>query len=130
MPYVNSKFIFPLIVAGIIITVSVLFPKYFPGLFNFDFSGNEDFVKGKISFMDAATPQISLIIFWLFTIVFALVAFVKNFSLIPLMGLVTCMYLLTGMTKTNWAWFLSWLALGLIIYFLYGYRKSKLNTGQ
>jgi basic amino acid/polyamine antiporter, APA family len=128
MPYVNSKFLFPLIVVGIIVVVSILFPNYFPGLFKFDFSGNEDFVKGKISFMDVATPQISLIIFWLLALVLAAIAFVKNFSLIPLMGLTTCLYLLTGMTKTNWAWFLSWLALGLIIYFMYGYRKSKLNT--
>ena len=43
-----------------------------------------------------------------------------------MMGLITCMYLLTGMTKNNWAWFIGWLALGLIIYFLYGYKKSKL----
>jgi basic amino acid/polyamine antiporter, APA family len=42
------------------------------------------------------------------------------------MGLITCMYLLTGMTKSNWAWFLAWLGIGLIIYFLYGYKKSKL----
>jgi hypothetical protein len=30
------------------------------------------------------------------------------------------------MTKSNWAWFLSWLLLGIIFYFLYGYKKSKL----
>ena len=42
------------------------------------------------------------------------------------MGLITCLYFLTGMTKSNWAWFLSWLLLGIIFYFLYGYKKSKL----
>jgi APA family basic amino acid/polyamine antiporter len=42
------------------------------------------------------------------------------------MGVTTCLYLLTGMTKSNWAWFLGWLGIGLIIYFLYGYRKSRL----
>jgi hypothetical protein len=42
------------------------------------------------------------------------------------MGVTTCLYLLTGMTKLNWAWFLSWLGVGLIIYFIYGYNKSKL----
>jgi cbb3-type cytochrome oxidase subunit 3 len=30
------------------------------------------------------------------------------------------------MTKSNWAWFLGWLGLGLIIYIFYGYRKSRL----
>jgi amino acid transporter len=126
MPFINSRIIYPLIVIGSIITVSILFPEYFPGMFNFDFSGNQEYMKGDISYMDAATPQISLIIFWGVCIILAIMAFIKQFSLIPLMGLTTCLYLLTGMTKTNWVWFLSWLALGLIIYFLYGYRKSKL----
>jgi hypothetical protein len=43
-----------------------------------------------------------------------------------LLGLSTCLYLLTGMTGRNWAWFSSWLVLGVIIYFLYGYKKSRL----
>jgi len=30
------------------------------------------------------------------------------------------------MTKSNWLWFLSWLIIGIIIYFAYGYKKSKL----
>ena len=100
--------------------------SYFADMFSFDFSGNADYTKGKISFMDAATPNISLIIFWAFAVALSIITFIKKYSLIPLMGLITCMYLLTGMTKSNWAWFLGWLAIGLIIYFLYGYKKSKL----
>ena len=95
-------------------------------MFNFDFSGNQDYANGKISFMDAATPNISLIIFWLSAILLSIVTFIKKYSLIPLMGLITCMYLLTGMTKSNWAWFLGWLVIGVVFYFLYGYKKSKL----
>ena len=76
--------------------------------------------------MDAATPNISLIIFWATALLLSAVTSVKKYSLIPLMGLITCLYLLTGMTKSNWAWFLSWLAIGLVVYFLYGYKKSKL----
>lgn len=126
IPYINGQFIFPLIVVAAIITAQLLSKNYFAGLFNFDFSGNEDYVNNKISFMDAATPNISLIIFWLSAIVLSIFAFIKKFSLIPLMGLITCLYLLTGMTKSNWAWFLSWLVIGVIFYFLYGYKKSKL----
>jgi hypothetical protein len=44
------------------------------------------------------------------------------------MGVITCMYLLTGMSKSNWVWFIGWLVLGIIIYFLYGYKKSKLAS--
>lgn len=126
MPYINGRFIFPLIVFGSIFIIAIFAKNYFPSLFNFDFSGNEDYAKGKISFMDAATPQISLIVFWVSAIIISVIAFVKRYSLIPLMGLITCMYLLTGMTKSNWAWFIGWLAIGLVFYFLYGYKKSKL----
>jgi len=126
LPYINGRYLFPLIIFGSIIIIASFAKNYFPGIFNFDFSGNEDYVKGKISFMDAATPNISLIIFWVSAIVISIFTFIKKYSLIPLMGLITCMYLLTGMTKSNWAWFTSWLIIGLVIYFLYGYKRSKL----
>jgi basic amino acid/polyamine antiporter, APA family len=126
LPYINGQFIFPLIVAGAIVLATTLSKNYFADIFNFDFSGNEDYAAGKISFMDAATPNISLIIFWLCAIGLSILSYFKKFSLIPLMGLITCLYLLTGMTKNNWVWFLGWLGLGLIIYFMYGYKKSKL----
>ncbi len=130
LPYINGRFIFPLIVFGSIAMVAGFSKSYFSDMFNFDFSGNEDYTAGKISFMDAATPNISLIIFWMLAVVLAVAAFLKKYSLIPLMGLITCLYLLTGMTKSNWAWFLGWLAIGLVIYFLYGYKKSKLALGE
>ncbi len=126
IPYINAKIIFPLLILGGIIVLSVFSKGYFQGLFNFDFSNNADYVSGKISFMDAAIPNISLIIFWGVCIVLSIITFIKNYSLIPLMGLSTCLYLLTGMTKSNWAWFLSWLLIGLVVYFLYGRKKSKL----
>jgi APA family basic amino acid/polyamine antiporter len=126
MPYVNGKFIFPLLVFGSLAAIAIFTEGYFSDLFNFDFSSNADYTSGSISFMDAATPKISLIVFWIACILIAIAAFIKNYSLIPLMGLSTCLYLLTGMTKSNWAWFLAWLAIGLVIYFVYGYKKSKL----
>jgi hypothetical protein len=95
-------------------------------MFNFDFSDNKEYADGKLSFMDVATPNITLIIFWFSALVLSVITYVKKYSLIPLMGLITCMYLLTGMTKNNWAWFLGWLLIGLVIYLLYGYKKSKL----
>lgn len=126
LPYVNSQYIFPLVVVGGMITAYLLSNSYFTDMFNFDFSGNADYNNGKLSFMDMATPNITLIIFWLSAVALAVATMVKKYSLIPMMGLITCMYLLTGMTKSNWAWFIGWLALGLLVYFLYGYKKSKL----
>lgn len=127
MPHVNGQFVFPLLVVAAIAILLYFNPGYFGDLLNFDLSQNADYTAGKISFMDAATPQISLILFWIFCVIMSVFTFIRRYSLIPLLGLTTCMYLLTGMTKNNWAWFLGWLGLGLIVYFMYGYKKSKLN---
>ncbi len=128
LPYINGQFIFPVIVIGSMILAQSLSKNYFANLFNFDFSGNEEYTTGKTSFMQLAMPNISLIVFWISALLLAVLAFVKKYSLIPLMGLITCLYLLTGMTAMNWAWFLAWLGIGLVVYFLYGYKKSKLAT--
>ena len=126
LPYINGQFIFPLIVIGSIIMAWSLSKTYFSDMFNFDYSANEDYAAGKKSFMDMAITNISLIVFWISALLLAVLAFVKKYSLIPLMGVITCMYLLTGMSKSNWVWFIAWLGIGIIIYFLYGYKKSKL----
>ena len=126
IPYINGQFIYPLIIAVSLTLFVVLSKNYFVNLFNFDFSANSEYNEGKASFMDLATPNISVIIFWIVCFILAIATIIKKYSLIPLMGVTTCLYLLTGMTKSNWAWFLSWLVIGLILYFLYGYNKSKL----
>jgi basic amino acid/polyamine antiporter, APA family len=43
------------------------------------------------------------------------------------LGVLTCGYLMTELGWTNWYRFLIWLLIGLIIYFLYSYRHSKLR---
>ena len=128
MPHINAQFIFPLLIVAALVILGVWVPGYFSDMFNFDFSANADYVANKVSFMDLAVPKISLIVFWLSAIILGIVTLVKKYSLIPLMGVTTCLYLLTGMTKSNWAWFLGWLLLGLIIYILYGYKKSRLAS--
>jgi amino acid transporter len=126
LPYINGQFLFPAVVIGAMVGAQLLSKNYFTNLLHFDFSGNEDYLSGKKSFMDMALPQISLIIFWLSALVLSAFSLVKKYSFIPLMGVITCMYLLTGMSKSNWIWFIGWLLLGILFYFLYGYRKSKL----
>jgi len=49
-----------------------------------------------------------------------------NFSILPVMGILTNLYLMTELGSSNWLIFVIWLAIGLVIYFSYGYRKSKL----
>ena len=127
MPYVNAQIIFPLIVVIAAVTAQWLSNTYFADIINFDFSKNENVISGKESHISAAMPNISLIVFWVLMVILAVLAFMKKFSLIPLMGVSTCAYLLTGMSLSNWVWFIGWLGLGLIVYFSYGYRKSVLG---
>jgi basic amino acid/polyamine antiporter, APA family len=51
----------------------------------------------------------------------------RQLSLIPVLGLLTNFYLMAQLGVTNWLRFLVWLAIGLIIYFSYGRRHSKLG---
>lgn len=114
LPFISSKYIFPIL---IIVSMAILhhFSKnYFTDILKFDVDTTQ------------LTYNISALCFWVISLLLAVGAFIKNWSLIPLMGLVTCLYLLTGMTVMNWAWFGGWLLLGLVVYFLYGHKKSKL----
>ena len=48
----------------------------------------------------------------------------------PLLGIGFCLYLMMGLGKLTWLSFMGWLAAGLVIYFAYGYRNSKLRNGS
>jgi basic amino acid/polyamine antiporter, APA family len=126
MPYINAGYVFPVIAFVAIALLAKFTNNYFGELFNFDFSKNEAYASGEASFIDVALPKISLIIFWAVVVLMAIFSIIKKWSLIPVLGVITCLYLLTGMSKSNWVWFLGWLGLGLVIYFAYGYKKSKL----
>jgi hypothetical protein len=78
----------------------------------------------------ALTHQIPMAIFMLISTALAILSFVKQLSLIPVLGLLTCLYLMTQLGVTNWARFLVWLCAGLLIYFFYGCKRSKLNPSK
>ncbi|MBO0932200.1 amino acid permease [Fibrella aquatilis] len=67
-----------------------------------------------------------LIVFWAIWLVLAVQGFRYNFSLLPVIGVLTNLYLMTELGASNWQIFGIWLIIGLAIYFSYGYRKSKL----
>ncbi|HKN74324.1 MAG TPA: amino acid permease [Candidatus Acidoferrum sp.] len=48
--------------------------------------------------------------------------------LFPIIAIVLCGGLMTGLTVITWIRFLLWLALGLVIYYLYSRRRSTLRT--
>jgi amino acid transporter len=111
IPYINSQFIVPaLFIAGII-----TFWEPVSGLFLW--RGREDTFHESFPYF--LFLILSAIITWL--------SFRKKLSLIPVLGLLSCFYLMTELGYTNWMRFLIWLALGLIVYFTYSYRNSRLN---
>jgi len=66
---------------------------------------------------------------YIFIIGFGIISFLcirHAFSLIPVMGLLACFYMLSQLGIKNWIYFTVWLIAGLVIYFAYGYRHSKL----
>jgi hypothetical protein len=103
VPYVNGKFLVP---AGLIIAVVVAM-------------NSENYET-----MFAEKPL--LIVFWLTWMVMAFLSFRHNLSLLPILGILTNLYLMTELGVWNWGAFVTWLIIGLVIYFGYGYRKSKL----
>ncbi|MFC0274758.1 amino acid permease [Metabacillus herbersteinensis] len=46
---------------------------------------------------------------------------------IPALAVIFCVYLMMQLSAFTWKGFLVWLTLGLIIYFTYGYKHSRLN---
>jgi amino acid transporter len=51
-------------------------------------------------------------------------------SLIPVLGLLSCTYLMIEIPTQSWLVFFVWMALGLAIYFSYGYRNSHLTAAK
>lgn len=67
---------------------------------------------------------------WIFLIVLVgltVWCFKENLSLIPLLGLICCLYLMAELSVWNWIYFGIWLLIGLVIYFSFSRNNSKLN---
>lgn len=67
---------------------------------------------------------------WIFLFICVVVSYfciTKNLSLIPVLGLLCCLYMMCELGISNWIGFGIWLAVGLIVYFMYGYKHSKLG---
>ena len=48
----------------------------------------------------------------------------------PLIGAALCIYLMTKLEMETWQRFVAWLLGGLVIYWLYGRRHSRLRLGE
>lgn len=127
VPYINSQILVPvgfLIVWGLIIyyngeAVKNLFTNFTPTA--------EQLEKGIKTGTEVFLHKIPYLAFVIFTLVMTVLCVVKRFSLIPVLGLFCCGYLMTELGWTNWFRFAVWLVIGLVLYFAYGFWNSKLN---
>jgi len=109
VPYVNSKWIFPFAILISIIIMQSINTNYFTSdLWHWE--------------------QFPMIIFWISMLVLSFYSWKNNLSLIPLLGLSTCLLLMAQESHSNWWRFAIWLAIGLVIYFGYSYKHSKLKN--
>jgi hypothetical protein len=72
--------------------------------------------------------EILFLIFMLIAVVTAVKSFIGSYSVIPVVGALSCLYLMIEIPAISWLWFFAWMGLGLLIYFLYGRKRSKLAS--
>lgn len=109
LPYINGKYIIPLLVA----------------LFIYLMRGR--IIEAVENISSEGYQEILFLVYILLAIVMAILSFVRQFSFIPVMGVLSCAYLLIEIPAVSWKWFFVWMSVGLLIYFLYSRRHSKLN---
>lgn len=114
-PYINGRYIIPILV--------LFFMFYF-----FKNATNREntfpFDKG----FDTWKHQLPFWAFLIVAIYTALKSALKQWSLIPVLGFLSCSYLVSTLGFVNWMRFLVWMLAGLIIYFTYSAKNSKLNA--
>lgn len=49
---------------------------------------------------------------------------------IPILAIVFCLYLMSSLPAITWIRFIIWLVIGFAVYFLYGYKNSKLGQAE
>jgi basic amino acid/polyamine antiporter, APA family len=108
LPYVSGRFIIPVLYS--------VFVYFF-----------WDRITGAASHLgEDSLKEILFLIFVLLTTVMTILTAVRGYSIIPVLGMMFCAYLLIEIPAISWEWFLGWMAIGLVVYFTYGYWKSKL----
>jgi amino acid transporter len=122
VPYCNSKKFLPPIAASVIVLLIVYNSEGIIRFFSLSDPGHP-----YLTSWDIFKHKIPMIGFMVVSSVVMYFAIRKKLSLIPVLGLLTNLYLISELGITNWVRFIVWLLIGLILYFLYGNRHSRLS---
>ena len=123
VPYISSRYLGPFILIGAFVAVYFLNPEFYQHLF--DLNATAD----KTAYQQV-TEKITYFVFLPFTLIMIILCIVKRLSLIPVLGVLCCTYLMTELGWTNWFRFFVWLMVGFVIYFFYSYTHSKLHKRE
>lgn len=120
VPYINSQFLLPVILIIVGVAINYFSPTFYSDLITLTPAEGE-------SMLGAFSHKIPMIFFVIVSVILVFYSLTKKLSLIPILGLLSCLYLMTELDVTNWIRFGVWLLAGLVIYALYGYRNSHLS---
>ncbi|MBK8657505.1 MAG: amino acid permease [Bacteroidetes bacterium] len=121
-PYLNAAYFMPVILLAVVVLLWIYAPDTYANMLRFpEFSWQREY-------LDAVLHKIIYILFALLFVGLTVLSVWKKLSLIPVLGLLSCSYLLCESGVSNWSRFLLWLLVGVVIYFAYGYRNSKLSN--
>jgi APA family basic amino acid/polyamine antiporter len=125
-PYLNGRYLIPLLyLAAVFVLYRYFKNEAWDPFFSMTPQSNEE---GKVEAGWALfRHKIPMICFIIVATVIVVLAWLKKLSVIPVMGLLSCFYLMTQLGITNWSRFVIWLIAGLAIYFFYGRKFSKLR---
>ena len=123
VPYINSQFLLPVILIAVGVAINYFSPTFYSDLITLTPAEGE-------SMLGAFSHKIPMIFFVIVSVILVFFSLTKKLSLIPILGLLSCLYLMTELGVTNWIRFGVWLLAGLVIYALYGYRNSHLSKAR
>jgi APA family basic amino acid/polyamine antiporter len=122
VPYIDSQYIVPVLFVLIMFGLFYFFGDGMISLLT-DFSPTK---AGETAF-EAFTHKLPYFVFIIFAFVMTYLSVAKRLSLIPVLGVLSCAYLMSELGITNWTRFAVWLLIGLAIYFGYGYIHSHIG---
>jgi amino acid transporter len=129
VPYFNSRYFLPVIWAGILALTFYWNRQDLNALIINSF-GLATLPASPSGVVNLLLHNFPILIFILAAVVLTWYGIRKQLSLIPVLGLLTNLYLMAQLGVTNWFRFLIWLAIGLVIYFSYGRRHSNLFKNE
>jgi amino acid transporter len=110
LPYINGQFIIPILALVFV---------YF----------GQARIKGAFSATGSESYQeILYLVFVFILVIVSIFSFMRKYSVIPIIGAMCCLYLMIEIPPISWLWFFIWMALGLVLYSVYGHKHSKLSN--